>query len=313
MEKSPDFLLATTDAGVSDRLRSLPEGSVDLDRRFTQEEDFFVVLDRPFVVDPFDIHHDVGQTLAPERYLAVIRSLVDAWAGQVPQLFRDLSWYFDPRDLFHPLFVQVLSARDKRYLYVLRPDLSFRGRHGEVIDRGGNDSTPRYSTRHLFLESEVLPLESWGTEEGGKRLSLTKVFGKTWQGESGKGYFVTGRWIDQEISRLLSKAAFPKGTRTFPLLPLRCRHDTLSVRCVSPTPEGRRRAALVLEAAWPLVETWAERIQNTLRADPWRDDHPLVEQLRAQWGDKLSSRWGGFRLEAFLDDHEQKEYRYYED
>lgn len=76
------------------------------------------------------------------------------------------------------------------------------------------------------------------------------------------------------------------------------------------TSEGRRKAAGFLEAAWPLVEPWAESIQSTLRADPLRDDHPLVEQLRGQWGDRLASLWGDFHLEAALDDYEQKEYRY---
>ena len=313
MEKSYDFLLGVSDPEVAQRLKSLPEGPVDLDRRFNQEEDFFLVLDRPFIIDPFEIHHDVAQSRPPERYLKVIRSLVCAWADQVPGLFQGLSWYFDPKDLFHPLFVQVLSARDKHYLFVLRPDLTFRGRHGEVLEPGGNDTTPRFSSRHLFLESEVLPLETWESASEEKRLTLGKLFQMTWQGETGRGYFVTARWLDQEITRLLSRAAFPQGTRTFPHLPLRCRHQTLSVRCLTPTPQGRRKAASVLETALPLVEPWAERIQDDLKGDPFREDHPLVSLLRQALGDKISERWGGFRLEPYLNDHDQKEYRYHEE
>jgi len=83
MEKSHDFLLGTTDAQVSGWLQSLAPGDADLDRRFNQEEDFFVVLHRPFIVEPFDIHHDVAENQAPERYLRVIRSPVDAWTDQI--------------------------------------------------------------------------------------------------------------------------------------------------------------------------------------------------------------------------------------
>jgi hypothetical protein len=61
------------------------------------------------------------------------------------------------------------------------------------------------------------------------------------------------------------------------------------------------------------VEPWADRIQAGLGAEPYRDDHPLIGALRADWGDRLSSRWGTYRLEPVLNEHDQKEYRYHGD
>lgn len=313
MEKSCDFVLGASDPEVTGRLRAVDGLVPPWDRRFTQDEDFFLVLERPYVVDPFEIHHDVQNLSPSDRYLRVIRSLVQAWTEQVPGIFQGLSWFFDPKDLFHPLFLQILTARDKRYLVVLRPDLTFRGRHGEIVDRGGNDTTPRFTTRTLFLESEVLPLDSIESLPGEKRIRLTKLFPYTWQGETGRGYFVTGRWLDQEITKLLSKAAFAPGTRVFPAYPLRCRFETLSCRCLTPTNEGRRRTAALMEAAWPLVSPWSERIQTDLKAEPFREDHPLLGLLQQQWSDRLESRWGPFRLEPYLNETDQKEYRYHGD
>jgi hypothetical protein len=311
MEKLCDLVLGASDAEVASGLKSLSDHVPELDRRFTQEEDFFLLLPQPFVVDSFDIHHDVHDKAPPQRYLSMIRSVVRAWGGQLPGVFRGLSWYFDPKDLFHPLFLQVLAAGGKHYLYMLRPDLTFRGRYGQQLERGGNNTTPRFETRALFLESEVVPLETWQSTPDEKRLFLAKIFDETFQGESGRGYFATGRWIDNEISRLLSRAALPQGKRTFPHFPLRCRHRTLSVRCVLPSAEGRRRSASNLEAAWPLVEPWAERIQLGLKAEPFADDHPLIEALRGDWGDRLSARWGAYQLEPYLN-NEHKEYRYHD-
>lgn len=312
MEKSCDFVLGVSDAEVTARLRSLDAKVPVWERRFTQEEDFYLLLDRPFVVDPFEIHHDVRHREPSDRYRSMIRSVVHTLTEQLPGVFQGLSWFFDSKDLFHPLFVQVLTARERKYLYLLRPDLSFRGRHGEILERGGNDTTPRFSTRSLFLESEVLPLDSIEVHPSGRQVFLKKLFPFTWQGESGRGYFVTGRWLDQEITKLLSRAALAPGQKIFPALPLRCRFETLSAFCPVPTQEGRKQAAAALEAAWPLVVPWADKIQADLKDEPYRDGHPLVPFLRQQWGGRLENRWGAFRLDPYLNEHEQKEYRYHD-
>ena len=313
MGKTFDFVLGAPDPGLTAQLKVLGPGPEVLDRRYTQEEDFFLVLDRPFEVESFEIHHEVANPAPSARYLSALTAAVEAWGAQVPGVFQGLSWYFDPRDLFHPLFLQVLSSNRGRYLFLLRPDLTFRGHHGEVVTRGSNSMTTRFTSRHLFLEAEVLPLGAWDPSEGVRGLTLKKLFPLTFQGEEGSGYFATGRWLDAEISKVLSRAALPPGTRTHPHYPLRCRFETLSTRCATPTAEGRRRSAALLEEAWPLVEPWADRIQSDLGADPYRDDHPLIAALRADWGDRLSARWGSYRIEPILNEHDQKEYRYHGD
>lgn len=306
-----DFVLGASDAEVTGRLKNLETRSVPLDRRFTQQEDFFLLLDRPYTVESFSIHHNVHDPEPPLEYLQVLRSVVQAWTDQVPDVFVGFSWFFDPKDLFHPLFVQVLSGKEKKYLLLLRPDLTLRGRYSEVLTKGGNATTARYSTRHLFLESEVVPIEVFETTEKQRTITLQKLFPFTWMGEEGRGYFTTGRWLDQELTKLLSRAALAPGVRSFPYCPLRCRYETLASRVVTPTPEGRRRAAAALDSALPLVAPWASQLQERLRDDPYRDDHPLLAELRQDWAGRLEKRWGDFRLEPYLNEQEQKEYRYH--
>lgn len=313
MDKACDFLLGAADPEVAGRLKTLSGDPSVLDRRFTQEEEFFLHLDQPFVVEPFEIHHDPLDPVPAPRYLSVIRSLVESWSAQVPGVFQGLSWFFTPQDLFHPVFVQVLSARGMRHLSVLRADLTFRGRYAEVLDRGTNDRTPRYSTQSLFVDAEVFPLDEVRTEGPFRKVFLSKLFSSTWTGETGDGYQRTGQWIDQEVTRLLSRAALAPGTRAFPHYPLRCTRGTLAVRTATPTAEGRRRAAFVLETAWPLVTPWADRILTGLGAEPFHEDHPLVAELRSAWAGRLEGQWPGFRLMASLNSHDQKEYRYHGD
>lgn len=311
MDKSCDFLLGAPDPEIAGRLSNLEAPAQVLDRRFTQEEDFFLTLDRPYVVEPFEIHHNVRVPRPSERYQKAMRALVAAWATLVPGVFTGLSWYFQPDDLFHPLFLQPLVSRGKRFLFVLRPDLTFRGRRGDILEPGGNDLTPRFSTRQLFLEAEVVPLASWETRPEGRVLNLARLFENTFVGEKGLGYLRTGQWIDREISRLLSRAALAAGVRFFPFQPLRCHRATLAVGCADLTETGRKHAAATLELAWTLVSPWAETVQRTLKTDPYRDDHPLILQLRERWNHALEDRWGPIRIEPYLNEFDQKEYRYH--
>jgi len=309
MEKSFDFHLGLSDPQINSRLAALDGTSSGLDRRFTTSEESFLVLDRPFTVESFEVHHPVDQTRPSAGYRAVVRDLVDQWSLSAPSVFRGLRWYFDPRDLVHPTFLQVGKAGGLYFLVLVRPDLTWRPRHGELLEKGDNNRTPKYRSGHLFFEAEVLPLAGWATGEGTLGLRLAPLFPETFEGETGRGYFVTGRWIDHEVSRLLNRAALVPGTRTFPFFPLRCRWGTLSVQDPDPGVEGRRRAALALAAAWPLVSPWADRIQADLKAEAYREDHPLVEALRGTWAGRLEALGRGYRLEPYLNEHEHKEYR----
>lgn len=314
MEKTCDFFLGASDAEVAQSLAvdvsAGPALVGGLDRRFTPEEEFFLTLPRPFVVPTFEIHHRVDDPVPSPAYVAALRSLVADWVTQAPGAFAGLSWYFNSRDLFHPTFVQLLSSRGKHFLYLLQPDLTFRGRYAEVLVRGTNDRTARYQTNRLFVEAQVFPLQTWEVGPGGRKLFLAKLFEDTWVGETGQSYLRTGQWIDREVTKVLTRAALVPGTKTFPFYPLRCRLGTLAVGCPDLDDAGRRRAAANLDAAWPLVAPWAPTIQADLKAEAYRDDHPLIERLRTAWGPTLSPRWGHYSLESVLAD-QGKEYLYH--
>lgn len=311
MEQSCDFQLGTTDPEIAGRFRSCPTTPAG-DRRATQEGEFHLVLPEAYEVAPFGVHHDVANLEPSPAYLAVIRSLADQGARLVPGVFSRLEWAFHPRDLFRPFFYQVFQLEGRPFLYLFRPDLSFRGRFAELLERGTNNLTARFRTNHLFYEAEVLPLARWEGNAQGRRLWIAKLFENTWVGETGRSYLRTGRWIDQDLTKLLSKAVLAPGRRAYPFYPLRCRLGTLAAGVGDLTLEGRRRACLGLAQIWSKVSGVAEPLQRALKAEPYRDDHPLLEVLRARLGAEASRPWGDFRLEPFLTQDHSKEYAYHD-
>lgn len=271
----------------------------------------YLALDRPYEVPAFEVHHDVSTLVPSARYLSAVRSLADQWTAAAPEAFSGLQWFFHPRDLFRPVFLQPFSRQGRTFLYVLRPDLTFRGRTCEALDRSSNDLTARFRTDRIYVDAAVFPLARWQSEGPARKVFLAKLFENTWVGESGQSYLRTGRWIDRDLTRLMTRAALPDGFRTYPYFPLRCQLNTLAAGTADLTEAGRRRAAAALEAAWPLAAPVAEVLQNGLRAEGFRDGHPLLDPLRRRWGGALEKAWGQYRLEAYLSENDFKEYRYH--
>lgn len=312
MEKVADILLGDADPGINRVLASLPEESDVWDLRFNQDEEMFLVLESDYEVLPFEVHHDVRSIHPSERYRRMITSLVSDLSQRLPGTFRNLSWYFQPHDLFHPVFLQPMASRSgKRYLYQFRLNLTFHGQRSEIVERGTNDLTPHFRTKNLVCDSLVLPLETWASEGAGRALRLAKLFPNTFVGEQGLGYVRMGQWIDRDLTRILGKAALEPGRRNFPFQPLQCHKGTLAVACTDFSERGRRWGASTLELAWDLVSPWADQLQQDLKVESYREDHPLIDLLRARWQGRLATRWGDFRLEAYLNEFEQKEYQFH--
>lgn len=312
MQLHPDFTYQFSDQEINEFLKNLPEDGVPYTRHFTQEEDFFVRLDQSVTIPKFNIHHDVKKIAPQSDYLSRIRLLIKSLATLLPRAFSHLTWFFDPRDIFHPGFIQILNFREKRYLYLLRMDLSLRPRGCEVLEAGTNDVTALYRTNQIFFESEILPLVEVRQLPGGERqFFVEKLFEQTWKGESGRGYFVTGQWIDGEISKFISKLFLVKGQRHYPYFPLRCRYNSVSSTVIHLSPEGRKQSLLTVEAALDFLRSQAKDIQTSLKEKPFSEDQDFFQKLKTLAPKDVQKRIGDFRVDAYLNEADHKEYAFY--
>jgi hypothetical protein len=179
-------------AGVSDPalnalLARSPEGERPLSRHFSQTEEFFVRTQDEYRMPRLAIHHDVRRPEPDPRYLARLGEVLGQLLQLAPQLWRGLTYLFDPAEVLRPSFFQLHRLGERRYLYLLRLDLAYRPQSHRVLERGDNDISPAYSTRELYLESSLIPLQGWKPEQPVNGLLIDQVISNTWVGRPGGG------------------------------------------------------------------------------------------------------------------------------
>jgi len=313
MERTPEFLFGHTDPEISQRLaQATPQegaGEPLYTRRFTQGEDFFLLLSQPFSVGALAYHHDFQKTKPSEAYLKVLKEVLDQLIPQVPEVFQKLTWFFDPRDVLHPSFFQSFLWQEQRWLFTVKLDLTFRPRYHQPLGEGSNDFSPPYQTRHLFLESYFFQLETVEPPERPRAAFVKKYFDSTWTGESGRGYFVQGYWIDNEISKFMSKAFISKGQRIYPYYLLKCHLDTICAPVVDFSNKGRKAAISFLKEAISKLSPLALTIQEALKDQPFDETLEWFMELRDSLSPPWASRLGSLNTKPYLNALEQKEYQ----
>jgi hypothetical protein len=299
-----------SDAGLNALLAGGPEGERPLSRHFSQTEEFFVRTGDEYRVPRLAIHHDVRRPEPDPGYLARLAEVLGQLLQLAPQLWRGLTWLFDPAEVLRPCFFQVHRLGERRYLYLLRLDLAYRPQSHRVLERGDNDLSPAYSTRELYLESSLLPLQGVETENGRlEGLLIDQAISNTWVGETGRGYFVQGIWMDNDLTRFFSRLLLPSGLRTYPYFPYLCRYRTLC-RSLIRFSEAEREAALPqLERAYGFLKPVMGRVESALKGREFSEDNPVFRELKSRIPESWYLPWEGLRVEAYLNEDDHKEYR----
>jgi len=312
MDRKPDFILTHSDYEINQILTQKPQQEPQgFSRNFSQDEDFFLRLSKPMEIPSFEIHHDVNNPKPSEAYVNALTSLVRKLHPALPQLMAGLRWYFDPRDHLRPSFFALLRRNEKYYLYALVLDLLIRPRECQIITQGTNTKTPLYQTKNIYLDSYILPLEGAPQDTPqGKLAFVKKLFSDTFKGESGRGYFVQGSWMDPDLNKFLSKLFVPKGKRVYPYFPLRCLLSSLATTVAGLNPPARRKAAvltdLLVEFLGPLVSS----IQDVLKKQEFSPDLPLFQDIQNKIPESIKQYFLGFEIKVDLNEDNQREYLY---
>ena len=302
--------VAYSDPEVNEILKAPPHRDAPFSRHFSQGEDFFLRFEDPYEVPSFPIHHNFDADRPTPVYLGALRSFVDRIYQRAPGLLHDLTYMFDPSEIFRPTFFHLYRVQERMYMYVVRLDMSYKPQIHEAVTRTGNDHTPQYRTNLLFLEVDFVPLEDVNVVDGKVRaLNVRQSISQTWIGETGRGYFVQGIWLDRELTKFFSKLFIPKGKRLYPYYPFTCKYKAICHSVVDLGPDGRKRALPRLHKASQFLEPRMPRIEAALKANQFSEDLEAFQSIKADVAESWNNAWDEVNVEVYLNDQDMREYR----
>ena len=298
-----------TDSRINEMIQSADSDVLELPRHFNQNEEFFIKLPEEVEIPHIPVHHDIRKNSPETAYLEALRDLTQRLLPLIPGFFKGTTYFFDPGEVLRPCFFQIFKIAEQTFLYLGRIDLTFRTHDGELLDRGTNDVTPNYRTRNLYLDCDLIPLDDVILEE--RRITgfaLKQLISQTWIGETGRGYFVQGIWIDHELTKFFSKLFIPQGKSLYPYYPFTCKYRSVCHALIDTDPEGRKRGVPRLRRALDFLSPEMESIQNQLKKEPFSPELPAFVSLKKRIGPVWETIWKELSFKRYLNSNDMKEF-----
>jgi hypothetical protein len=307
---SNEIRVKYSDAAINAILESIGDESRPASRYFSQSEDFFLELEGEYSVPHLPIHHDVRLSVPSDQYLSTLKNVLEQIRTLAPQVLKDLRYFFDPAEILRPCFFQIFRVEDSSYLYLLRMDFMMRATYAMVRERGTNDMTPWYTSRRLFLEDTIVPLEDVVRDNGVATLfRIRETISQTWIGEQGRGYFVQGIWMDADLTKFFTKLFLPPNKKSYPYHPYLCKYKTVCQSVVTLSPEGRKKTIPLLHRALQFLLPHLERIQAEMKDRNFSEELECFRELKAKVPLAWYEPWKSLRVEAYLNTVDMREFK----
>ena len=276
---------------------------------FNQNEESFIKLETEFIVPHFPIHHD-SEIIFPEGpYLEAIENLLKQIIPYTDSIFSNLTYFFDQTEIFHPCFYQIYKYKEQLYLYLLRLDLIYKPSDGVIIETGSNDVSSSYRSSHLYLESDLIPISDYTSDNGIiSEFNIEQNISETWIGETGRGYLLEGIWMDQELTKYLSKLFLSENKKTYPYYPFTCKYRTLCHTVTDLSPSGRKKHLLYLHSARAFALPLLDKIQEALKENSFDKELPAFREMKEKVPKYWNSVWEPLTVKTYLNSNDMKEF-----
>jgi hypothetical protein len=307
---STEIQCAYTDPTINDLLKQAGETTGTFIRHYNQVEEFFLRFDKEYSVPQLPIHHDVRNPIPEQIYIRLLSEVIEQLITMAPQLFRDLTHLFNPTETLNPSFFNLYRFADTQYLYLLRLDLMHRPQLQRATLKGTNDATAAYSSNLLFLESTIIPLKGVQTHSGKiSSFVVDQTISNTWVDETGRGYFVQGIWIDNDLTKFFSKLFLPPGKRTYPFYPFVCKYKTVCQNMIELSPERREKSLPQLHRALEYLRPALPKIEESMKEQSFSESNKTFLELKSSVPPAWSKIWQSLTVDVYLNEQNMKEYR----
>jgi hypothetical protein len=307
--ESNEIRLSYSDPEMDALLAGVGDESRPFSRHFNQSEDFFLLLEDEYAVPHLSIHHDVRLPRPSPAYIAGLLKVTEELAHLAPQVFKGLTYFFNPVETLRPSFYQLYTVENRSYLFLLRVDLMMHDSESTVVERGTSDTTPHYRSRRLFLEAALVPLA--GVARGGEGAGSFRVLqtiSETWIGERGRGYFREGIWMDADLTKFFSRLFLPPDRKIYPYYPYPCKYQTLCLFPVRMSPRERQAFVPSLHRSLEFLLPVMTRVEREMRAG-FSEKMDFFLELKQKIPPDWFDPWKSIRVEAYLNESEKKEFR----
>lgn len=246
-------------------------------------------------------------TSPPAAYLDGLRKVVGQVSAAAPDLLAGIGHIFDPSAILKPRFFRLYRLGGEHYLYVVTLDLHFRPNVHELLERGTNDITASYRTRHLFVDASIIPLEIVSVENGRVgAFNVRQTISQTRIGE--RGYFVQGIWMDDDLTKFFSELFVPEGRTFYPFFPFVCKYRTVCQTVITPSQAARTEKLPYLRQAIEFLGPRMEEIQLALRDSEFDEQLLIFRELRQEVPERLRQAWTSVHICRYLNDEEMREF-----
>jgi len=276
---------------------------------YNHNEESFVKLNRNFTVPHFPIHHDSDLKTPEKAYLTSLKQLLNQILPITGSIFKNLKYFFNQTEVFHPCFYQIYKYKEQLYLYLLRIDLLFKPGDGNILEKGSNDISSSYITDNLYLESDLIPITGYDSMNGDiSSFLIEQNISDTWIGETGRGYMLEGIWMDLELTKYLSKLFLPKGKKNYPYYPFTCKYRTFCHTPAELSPASIKKHLLYLHNARTFVLPILNEIQEELKEHSFSEDLVFFQEIKKTVPKFWNKVWTRLNVKTYLNKSEMKEF-----
>jgi hypothetical protein len=308
MASSKQLIVGNTNDRINELIKADHSDIRSFTCHYNSSEEMFLKFEKPVRVPSMPIHHDVRQARPVEEYTRAVTTVVEGVMDSLPGLLNGMKYYFDPKDVHRPTFYQMYKIQETSYLYQLKFDLTFHPSHHRVITGGSNDVAPEFDTNRLIIEADIIPIEEISRVDGFPALIIEESISDTWIGETGRGYYMQGIWLDRELTKFFSKLFLSPKQKTYPFYPIHCKYQAICQTLNVFTPDARRKRLAAHHNIRRFLLKYLNNIEASLRNNEFTEELPAYEMIRAKVPEPMRNPWKDVKVTAYLNDDDLREY-----